>query len=273
MITFQDQTGIRSKWLSGQWMLRRIIRLKWVSLPWTGLCLWVCKPHWPGWMRILQTSWHVVWRLILFPFTCRFSAHISEYSSFSTAPRDALWWGVRRRAAKQIQSWAKSNFQRKLWREEKRMIRIHMAAKAEVKEEQWNVCRSVPLWAPWMVRNTFLTSRVSVCETKKLMSCVRLDWNGLFKPWILRPRLSWIVWMKRHQTDQRGAAAADLSSRNTLHVIMRINNNNLANRKIWQPCLRQPLQMNINGHNRFKNYVRIKRGPKKETQMCHYFDI
>lgn len=47
----------------------------------------------PCWMRILQTGWHVVYRLVFSLFSTWFSAHISEDSSSLMAPRDALWWG------------------------------------------------------------------------------------------------------------------------------------------------------------------------------------
>lgn len=42
----------------GLWILHLITMLQWVSLSWVGLCLCVsvCKPHWPCWMRILQTG-------------------------------------------------------------------------------------------------------------------------------------------------------------------------------------------------------------------------
>lgn len=81
------------------------------------LCLSVCKPDWPCWMRILQTGWHVVYRLVLSPFTHWFSAHISEDSSSAMAPRDVLWQGIRERDAKWIQGWAKRSFQTRLQRE------------------------------------------------------------------------------------------------------------------------------------------------------------
>ncbi len=101
------------------WILHLITMLQWVPLPWAALCLClsVCKPDWPRWMRILQTGWHVVYRLVLRPFTRWFSAHISEDSSSSMAPRDVLWQGMRERAAKWIQGWAKRSFQRRLQRE------------------------------------------------------------------------------------------------------------------------------------------------------------
>ncbi len=104
------------------WISHLITMLQWVPLPWAGLCLClsVCKPDWPRWMRILQTGWHVVYRPVLPPFTRWFSAHISEDSSSSMAPGDVLWQGMRERAAKWIQGWAKRSFQRRLQREERR---------------------------------------------------------------------------------------------------------------------------------------------------------
>lgn len=100
-----------------------ISMLQWILLPEGALCLClsVCKPHWPCWMRIpLDGVWQVVYRLVLSPFTRRFSARISEDSSSSVAPGDVLWQGVREKAAKWIQGWAKRSFQRRLQRERKK---------------------------------------------------------------------------------------------------------------------------------------------------------
>lgn len=100
------------------WILHLITMFQWVPMPWAGLCLClgVCKPDWPCWMRILQTGWHGVYRLVLSPspLTRWFSTHISEDSSSSMAPRDILWQGMREKAAKCFQGWAKRSFQRRL---------------------------------------------------------------------------------------------------------------------------------------------------------------
>lgn len=103
------------------WILYVITMLQRVPLPSAGLCLClsVCKPDWPCWMRIPQTGWHVVYRPVLSPFTRWFSAHISEDDSSSMAPGDVLWQGMRKRAAKWIQGWAKRSFQRRLQRDER----------------------------------------------------------------------------------------------------------------------------------------------------------
>ena len=134
----QAYTSDRPTSSLGLWIFHLITMLQWVPLPWAGLCLCVnvCKPDWLCWMRILQTGWHVVYRLVLSPFTHWFSTHISEDSSSSMAPRDVLWQGMRERAAKWIQGWAKRSFQRRLRREGREgrgyTIRIHMNRKRRV---------------------------------------------------------------------------------------------------------------------------------------------